>query len=109
MLHLTTHAKSRLTDRSVRASDLDCLLEWADGSRHRPGGADAISLTPRALADAQGSGVDADVLRRIRHLTVVIADGRIVTVYRRSSPHYRDGKPGCRASRRGIRLAGRQR
>jgi hypothetical protein len=97
---MTGHARARRGERSIRQSDCDVFQEWAD--REVPAGGNAIKLSwsRHATVRALKAGVPPEQVWRSRRIVMVVADGRIVTLYRQSAPRL-DGRGRPRKSLKG--------
>ena len=80
-LAITRHARIRMSQRAVRESDVDFLLSHGTDM-----GADRIILTKREAANAiQGLKKRSPDIERLTGKVLVVAEGRIVTVYHEAS------------------------
>jgi len=98
-LTITHHPRQRATFRSIRLTDVQWVLDHADCLLHRPGGAQAMSVSREALAEAVGAGADPELLGRVASLTFILYHNDVVTAYRRERRH-RDGRGRSRWSSR---------
>lgn len=80
---LTNHALLRGTQRSVRQSDFDAFQYFADSEEPMRGGAVRLTLSVKAARNARESGLQSDQIARLCRFVWIVADGRVVTQYRR--------------------------
>lgn len=75
---LTRHAEARIRQRAFRDSDIDVLLEHGSEMSY-----DKLTLTDNDVQEAisrMKRGISR--LERLRGMTAVIVDGRVITVYK---------------------------
>jgi hypothetical protein len=96
---MTEHARARRGERSIRQSDCDVFQDWADLENPVCGNAIQLSWSRHAQARALKAGVRPEQVRRCTRIVMVVADGRVVTLYRRSEPRM-DGRGHPRKSLR---------
>jgi hypothetical protein len=97
---MTAHAEVRRGERSIRQSDCDVFQEWADLEVPTSRNAIQLSWSRLAAARALKAGVRPEQVWRSRRIVMVVADGRVVTLYRRSAPRL-DGRGRQRKSLKG--------
>jgi hypothetical protein len=100
---ITKHAEERRQARSVRLKDCDAFQAWADCETPQSGGAFGVSLSHHAATQAVKAGLSHDQVSRLRRLYMIVADGQVVTLYRRARPR-RDAR---RQDRRSFKAWGR--
>lgn len=94
---MTKHAEARRDERSIRQSDCEVFQDWADLEVPACGNAIHLSWSRQAAARALMAGVRPEQVLRSRRIVMVVADGSILTLYRRSAPRL-DGRGRQRKS-----------
>lgn len=80
---LTHHALQRCKQRSIRQSDFDAFQYFADSEEPMRGGAVRLTFSLKAARRARELGVPNDQIARLCRFVWIVADGRVVTQYRR--------------------------
>jgi hypothetical protein len=96
---MTNHAKKRQNARSFRDKDIAAFHAWADSETIHKGSAFGLSLSEQAAVRAREAGLGIDQISRLRRIYMIVADGQVITLYRRPTPR-RDARRNTRLSLR---------
>lgn len=79
----TRHARQRCDERSIRHSDINAFHHFADVEEPASRGAVTLSLSAKGGRQALEAGLPRDQVARLRRLIWVVAEGQVLTQYRR--------------------------
>ena len=84
-LRVSSHAVERRNERGIRQAEIDVLLRFGEYQPNGRGGAMVVAMTAAGRVKArQHLGLEYGRLTRRLDIVVVVVDGVVATVYRRS-------------------------